>query len=323
MKLDKNGRKMTDSKGNYILDKDEKTGELKYEFKINDTVVGRYTKDAKLSDIMADINANKEAGVSVSYSQTTKNFLFKSKETGLESEIKIGEGLAEAMFGTAEVPDLSSSSFAESYGVDWLNDGESQEFTFGLPGSLNTKFSITKETTVEDVVNNLNDSLMGSTHTFAYNKYTGQIEAKDKNSGAALDLKITDRDGDSVEFDESKAPSVDYTPGQDAKFTITVNGETKEMTRSSNTVTIDGLSITMKDVFNGYEDADGNPRRGQRRKPEERGHLQQQRGRGQDRGRGEAGRGHGRGNPHYVSCHRRLRRHRNGPRRYEILPGDP
>ena len=259
VKLDKNGRKMTDSKGNYILDKDEKTGELKYEFKINDTVVGRYTKDAKLSDIMADINANKEAGVSVSYSQTTKNFLFKSKETGLESEIKIGEGLAEAMFGTAEVPDLSSSSFAESYGVDWLNDGESQEFTFGLPGSLNTKFSITKETTVEDVVNNLNDSLMGSTHTFAYNKYTGQIEAKDKTSGATTELKITDPFGDDVKFDESKAPSVDYTPGQDAKFTITVNGETKEMTRSSNSVNIDGLTITMKDVFDGATDADGKP----------------------------------------------------------------
>ena len=84
---------------------------------------------------------------------------------------------------------------------------------------------------------------MGSTHTFAYNKYTGQIEAKDKTSGATTELKITDPFGDDVKFDESKAPSVDYTPGQDAKFTITVNGETKEMTRSSNSVNIDGEEL--------------------------------------------------------------------------------
>ncbi len=239
--------KLTDSKGDPL-----------YAFKINGTTVGNFSKNSTLAEVMSAINGNKEAGVQVSYSQTTKNFLFTSKETGVDSEIDMGEGLAQAMFGSTEIPDNSGSSFAESYGVGWLNDGESQEFTFGLPGSLNTKFSITKETTVEDVVNNLNDSLMGSTHTFAYNKYTGQIEAKDKESGALAEFKITDPFGDDVVFDESKAPSIDYRPGQDAKFTVTVNGETKEMTRSSNSVNIDGLTITMKDVFDGAKDADGN-----------------------------------------------------------------
>lgn len=242
-----------DKNGNLVQDRDEKTGELKYEFKINDVVVGKYTKDTKLSDIMSDINTNKEAGVQVSYSQTTKNFLFSSKETGLESEINMGEGLAQAMFGTTEISDQSGSSFAESYGVNWLREGESAEFTFSIPGS-ELKFEITKETTLEDVVNNLNKSPMGMNHSFAYNKYSGQIEAKDKKSGAPLELKITDRDGDAVEFDETKAPAIDYTPGQDAKFTVTVNGETKEMTRSSNSVNIDGLTITMKDTFDGYKD---------------------------------------------------------------------
>ncbi|KQM11113.1 hypothetical protein AOA80_10390 [Methanomassiliicoccales archaeon RumEn M1] len=56
---------------------------------------------------------------------------------------------------------------------------------------------------------------MGMNHSFAYNKYTGQIEAKDKKSGAALELKINDHDGDSVEFDKENAPKIAYTPGQD------------------------------------------------------------------------------------------------------------
>lgn len=241
-----------DKNGNDLLD-DE--GRKQYEFKINDVVVGKYTKDSKLSDILNDINSNKDANVTVSYSQTTKKFLFKSKETGLESEIKMGEGLAQTMFGTTEIGDQSGNSFAESYGVDWLKDGESAKFTFSIPGDSHLEFSITKETTVGEVVDNLNQSLKG--YTFAQNKYTGQIEAKDAKSGAPVELKIKDKFDWDVQFDESKAPSIDYTPGQDAKFTVTVNGETKEMTRSSNSVNIDGLTITMKDTFDGAKDEDG------------------------------------------------------------------
>lgn len=55
---DKNGKELLDDKGNKL-----------YEFKINDVVIGNYSKDTKLSDIMSDINSNKEAGVKVSYSQ--------------------------------------------------------------------------------------------------------------------------------------------------------------------------------------------------------------------------------------------------------------
>ena len=168
----------------------------------------------------------------------------------------MGEGLAQAIFGSTDIPDNSDGSFADSYGVGWLKEGESAQFSFSVPGR-ELKFSITKDTTINEVVDKLNKSPMGMNHSFAYNKYTGQIEAKDKNSGAALDLKITDRDGDSVEFDESKAPNIAYTPGQDAKFTVTVNGETLNMTRSSNSVNIDGLSFTMKEEFDGSYNKDG------------------------------------------------------------------
>ena len=242
-----------DEDGNFVLDD---KGKKQYDFTLNGVKIGTYTEDTKLSDIMADINSNKEAGVQVSYSQTTQNFTFTSKETGADSKIEMGEGLAQAIFGSTDIPDNSDGSFADSYGVGWLKEGESAQFSFSVPGR-ELKFSITKDTTINEVVDKLNKSPMGMNHSFAYNKYTGQIEAKDKNSGAALDLKITDRDGDSVEFDESKAPNIAYTPGQDAKFTVTVNGETLNMTRSSNSVNIDGLSFTMKEEFDGSYNKDG------------------------------------------------------------------
>jgi len=245
---DKNGKELVDDKGNKL-----------YEFKINDVVIGNYSKDTKLSDIMSDINSNKEAGVKVSYSQTTKNFTFTAKETGADSEIKINGGLAEAMFGSTEVPDNSGGSFAESYGVKWLQDGESAKFTFSIPEVGSHEFSITKDTSIEDDVNKLNKSLIGQNHSFSYNKFTGQIEAKDRESGAKLELKITDMYDDEVSFDESKAPAINYTPGRDAEFTVTVNGETINMKRASNSVNIDGLTINMHDTFDGSVDKEGKP----------------------------------------------------------------
>ena len=245
---DKDGKELLDDKGNKL-----------YEFKINDVVIGNYSKDTKLSDIMSDINGNKEAGVKVSYSQTTKNFTFTAKETGADSEIKINGGLAEAMFGSTEIPDNSGGSFAESYGVKWLEDGESAKFTFEIPGDGKHKFNITKETSIEDVVNELNESLIGKTNSFSYNKFTGQIEAKDRKSGEKVELKITDMYDDEVSFDESKAPAINYTPGQDAEFTVTVNGETINMKRASNSVNIDGLTINMHDTFDGSVDKEGKP----------------------------------------------------------------
>ena len=245
---DKDGKDVLDEKGN-----------KQYEFRINDTLVGTYTKDTKLSEIMNDINSNKEAGVKVSYSQTTKNFLFSSKETGADSEIKMGGGLAEAMFGSTEVEDQGGKNFAESYGVDWLRDDETASFKFAIPGDSHLELGITKGTTIGDVVNKLNESPMGMNHSFTYNKYTGQIEARDKKSGALNEFEISDPWGDAVEFDKSKAPDINYTPGQDAKFTVTVNGEQIEMTRSSNSVDIDGLTINMNDTFDGAVDKDGKP----------------------------------------------------------------
>lgn len=125
----------------------------KQDLVINGVTIGSYGKDAKLSDIMNDINAS-EAGVRVSYSKTTGQFVFNSKETGSENKIEINGGLAGTLFGN----------------------------------------------TVDDDGNAI--------------------------SGSA------------------------YTPGTDAEFTVTINGTTQTMTRGSNKVDIDGMTLTFKDTFN-------------------------------------------------------------------------
>ncbi len=129
-------------------DKDGKEIEGKYDLVINGETIGSYGKDTKLSTIMSDINANSKAGVKVSFSQATGQFLFTTKETGSQAKIDMAEGLAQNIFGSTE------------------------------------------------------------------------------DEGAA------------------------YTAGDDAKLHVTINGVEKELTRSSNNFTLDGLNIALKDTFN-------------------------------------------------------------------------
>ena len=239
----------TDSLGHPM--KDEKTGKPLYEFRINGELIGRYSEDAKLSDIMNDINSNSEAGVKVSFSRTTRQFVFTSKETGSENGIEIEKGgLAAAIFGSTEVSDHSGVNFGDAYGASWLNG---QTVHFELPESgADYSFSVGENDTVDDVINELN-SFMGNHGTASYNKYTGQIEITNK-SGAKVDFKMWAESSTvgrvDLELQEEYGPGIDYTPGQDAKFKVTVDGVEKELTRGSNSVDIDGLTINFKETFN-------------------------------------------------------------------------
>ena len=92
----------TDSKGNRV-DADgnrvDDKGEYLYEFKINGKLVGAFNKDTALETVLTSINGNADAGVAVSYSKTTNQFQFTTRETGKSSKIVMGDGLAKALFG--------------------------------------------------------------------------------------------------------------------------------------------------------------------------------------------------------------------------------
>ena len=96
--------KIYDKEGN-LLDEEgyrvNKDGERLYEFDmtVNGVKIGTYTQDTALETITNDINANSEAGVSVSYSKLTNEFVFTAKSTGSAEKIDIGEGLGQALFG--------------------------------------------------------------------------------------------------------------------------------------------------------------------------------------------------------------------------------
>lgn len=240
--------------------KDDKGNDL-YAFKINGVTVGKYSKDAKLSDILNDINSNKEAGVKVSYSQTTKEFLFSAKETGADSEIVMGGGLAQAMFGDSQDTVTKDSTFGDILGEGY-NFADPYTFKMNIGGktvSIGLPFEKEnmKDVTLDEMVSYINGQLSDKGMKAVFDAKTSTISVTDKD-GNKVDVSGGDDMTKALLTAVADKSVASYSKGQDAKFTATINGREMEMTRSSNSVSIDGLTITMKETFDASLDEDGN-----------------------------------------------------------------
>lgn len=145
-------------KDGYLIDEDGKRIQS-YDLVINGKTIGSYTKDTELNTVINNINSNTEAGVNVSYSKTTGQFVFTAKDTGAGGRIEIeAGGLGAQLFGAID-PDMDPS---------YLND--------------------------------------------------------------------------------------QYQSGQDAIISATINGQTMDLTRSSNSFDLDGMNITVSGTFNADKD---------------------------------------------------------------------
>jgi len=225
----------------------------KMEFRLNGESIGWYDEDTKLSDIISDINSNSDAGVKVSYSKTTREFVFNSKETGSENKIEFGDGLASAIFGKGKSVDTSKKT-ADVLGESL--DGGLKGKTFDMTvNGRNVSFQFQSDSgSLQQMINKVNGHL----------KDTG-LEMKISNQGTLSVVNNKDEE-QTVTFGENDevaekifnkiASTSGYTAGKDAIFEVEVNGTKKELTRGSNSVEIDGMTINFKSTFNvdGSED---------------------------------------------------------------------
>ena len=154
---DKDGKvtSRVDSEGNtvdeqgYRLDKDGKRFQ-EYELTVNGVSIGKYNKDTALENVLNDINSNTEAGVSVSFSKTTNQFVFTAKETGAGGRVEIGGELGERLFGKVDVTDKDHYTAGQDAKFTATINGQKMEFsrssnTFDLDGmsiTLNGTFEV-------------------------------------------------------------------------------------------------------------------------------------------------------------------------------------
>ena len=214
-------------------------------------------------------------------------------ENGLSSYLNLNTKLKDLFsepFGYKKAEDVDKSEIADSideigkngkkYVLDsegYLTDKEGVRVPQTKKLTINgEEFEFGEDTTINSLINKINgnkDAGVNISYSNLTNKFaitatetgtSGSIEMKGelaKLFGFNKERQVKNEKGDDyIELAKSSL----YTAGTDAVFNVTVNGEPMELTRSSNTVDFDGMSVTLNKTF-GYEkevDADGNEVKG-------------------------------------------------------------
>jgi len=141
--------------------------------------------------------------------------------------------------------------------LDSFKSGEDENgnalYDFVINGK--TIGSYTADTSLNTIMEDINDSDAGIKVNYSTltDKFT--FTATDTGSGGGVRIETGSLAaaifGATEGADAGKVG--DYTKGQDAIFDVCVDGETKQLTRSSNTVDLDGLQVTLKGTFGDYQ----------------------------------------------------------------------
>lgn len=244
-------KRMMDEAGNRVKKAEDGSyyrvnseGKALYDFKVNGTSIA-VSEDTTLESLMNSINSNAEAGVKVSYSKLTNEFKFTATETGANGKIEFG-GLAEDLFGPPSDVEINHN-FADNYGLSALvQNGNSTRITVEFD-TFQLKFNVDENTTMQDFAKEV-ESISGHQMIASYNEKTGQLTVTDRKG---VEQKFTVKDNffnDS--HDRVIKPAVNFTAGQDAVMDVEINGKRFEnLTRSSNSFDIDGLTVNVKGTF--------------------------------------------------------------------------
>ena len=250
---------------NEMFKQTDKDGNVNYngeqELIINGKSLGKFNKDTTIEHILTSINSNADAGVTVNFSKSTNEFVFTTREMGANQKIEMGDGLAQKLFSPEpEKLYTGDMNLWEAWGISYTND-DSINFSFDTHHLLMPNCGLNEDTTLQDIVDWFNDSVEGDNgKTASINPYSGEIEIVDRD-GNKVDFELLtymkgyayekDKEDvfDPIKIETTKKPLAVYTPGQDAVFTANINGTEKTMTRSSNVIDLDGLSVTLKGTF--------------------------------------------------------------------------
>ena len=202
-------------------------GEWLYGMEINGTTIDGITKDTSLEGLLNKINSNAEAGVKVSYSNLTSQFVFTANETGAGGKISFDSALAKRLFQTQ--PATLDDVFGEK--ADWST------LKLKVGG---TNISIPQTSGGGDISAWLNSFHVPESATLGITNADGT-----ERSFTLAQLKAF-ADGTQT---LSAEDSAGYVKGADAIVNATVNGKELTLRRSSNVVNMDGLSVTLKSTF--------------------------------------------------------------------------
>ena len=197
-----------------------------YALTINGVEVGRYTKDTALETVINGINSS-DAGVNVSYSNLTNQFVFTAKETGEGGRIEIAN-------------ELSSGGINQNLAVALF--GEANSSSSGYDAGTDAVFRTT--------VNGTSMTLTRSTNTFDVDGMSVTLSGTFNTGTPAGSTPITSQDVASAVANKTDQNYFDLT-GEAVSFTSatdadTIVGAVKQMVTDYNAI--------MEEVKKAYTD---------------------------------------------------------------------
>lgn len=123
---------------------------------------------------------------------------------------------------------------------------------FKINGKLVGAFN--KDTALETVLTSINSNADAGV-TVSYSKTTNQFQFTARETGKSSQINMGDGLAKALFGDtENVGAGASYTAGQDAEFSMKVNGkELNGISRSSNTFDVDGMNISLKGTFTATE----------------------------------------------------------------------
>ena len=245
-------------KENGVYYQTNSVGEYYYDIKINGKSAAIVTKETTMDELLNRINNSDTSEINASYSKFTGKFTFTAKESGKNSEVNF-DGLMGTLFytgvGEVKAGDRIQSLLDET---KYQNGAHGQEFSIMVDGQ---KASITingPNPNMKEIADALtargafeNGRKLGDDgYRVAYDDVSGKLMVTKSVNNTTENVDITYGDGIATDLINAIAEKNGYTAGQDAEFTVTVNGvRMSGLKRNTNTIDIDGMSLTLKGTF--------------------------------------------------------------------------
>ena len=175
------------------------------------------------------------------------NLSVEASDSAVGDVLGIGSGMANY---------LDTDRTLEALGVDFKGLKANEDGLYELKINDVSIGFYGKDTKLSEVLDDINGNTKAGVKV-SYSKLTNEITftAKDTGEGGRIDI-LDDSLGARMfgntikKGSDERIDSACYTEGQDSVFSVTVNGKDMELSRSTNTVDLDGMKVTFNDTFN-------------------------------------------------------------------------
>lgn len=175
------------------------------------------------------------------------NLSVEASDSAVGDVLGIGSGMANY---------LDTGRTLEALGVDFKGLKANEDGLYELKINDVSIGFYGKDTKLSEVLDDINGNTEAGVKA-SYSKLTNEITftAKDTGEGGRIDILADSLGarmfGNTIKKDTGeRITNSRYTEGQDSVFSVTVNGKDMELSRSTNTVDLDGMKVTFNDTFN-------------------------------------------------------------------------